>query len=105
MPALLFSDRAFEVSNAIGGTVHWLPAPSRMTAIAANAQGRPIGFVLQRSSSFFPCGAMESAYEQWLARSARTTKRGEAFDVYWLAGGASADPGAVEEACDGYAAE
>jgi hypothetical protein len=104
-PALLFSDRAFEVSTAIGGgTVHWLPAPSHLQAIAAHAQGRAITFVLQRRDpSFFPCGAMESAYEFWLARSALAGKRGETFVVYWLAGD-SADPSAVEEACDGHAA-
>jgi hypothetical protein len=105
VPALLFSDRAFEVSTAIGGgTVHWLPAPSHVPAIEAQAQGRPMAFVLQRSSSFFPCSAMESAYEQWLARSARETKRGEIFEVYWLAAGGGA-ASAVEEACDGLAAE
>jgi len=97
--ALLFSDRAFEVSAAIGGTVHWLPAPSRVPAIEAHAHGRPMAFVLQRSSSFFPCRAMESAYEKWLARSARATRRGDTFDVYWVEGG-GADPGAVEQACD-----
>jgi len=102
--ALLFSDRAFEVSAAIGGPVHWLPAPSHVPVIEEHAQGRPIGFVLQRSSPFFPCGAMESAYEQWLARSARATKRGDTFDVYWLASGGADPTSAVEEACDGYAA-
>ncbi len=102
--ALLFSDRAFEVSAAIGGTVHWLPAPVRVPAIEAHAQGRPIAFVLQHGSPFFPCRAMESAYEGWLARSSRATERGDTFDVYWVDGGAAADPAAVEEACDGYAA-
>ena len=104
-PMLLFSDRAFEVSTAIGGgTVHWLPAPSHLQAIAAHAQGRSLTFVLQRRDpSFFPCSAMEAAYEFWLGRSALAGKRGETFVVYWLAS-AAADPSAVEEACDGHAA-
>jgi hypothetical protein len=104
VPALLFSDRAFEVSAAIGGTVHWLPAPSRVPSIEEHTQGRPMAFVLQRGSPFFPCAAMESAYERWLARSARLTKRGETFEVYWLTSGSADPPSAVEDACDGYAA-
>jgi hypothetical protein len=104
-PALLFSDRAFEVSTAIGGgTVHWLPSPSHLQAIAAHARGRSLTFVLQRrDASFFPCGEMEAAYEFWLGRSALAGKRGETFVVYWLAS-AGPDPSAVEEACDGHAA-
>lgn len=100
LPALLFSDRAFEVSAAVGGPVHWLPAPDHVAAIEAHAQGRPIAFVLRRSSPFFPCEAMESAYEQWLARSARATRHGDTFAVYWLADDVSAGPVGIEEACD-----
>lgn len=84
--ALVFSDRAFEVSAAIGGTVHWLPAPSHVPAIQARAQGRPMWFVLRRKSPFFPSDSMESAYEQWLEENAGAKKRGETFDVYRLAG-------------------
>jgi hypothetical protein len=104
-PALLFSDRAFEVSTAIGGgTVHWLPAPSHLQAIAAHAHGRTLAFVLQRRDhSFFPCSAMEEAYEFWLAGSALAGKRGETWAVFWLAS-AGPEPRAVEEACDAHAA-